>query len=146
MTRQQIKEMAKAQLGGKIFGNTWLIAVVVVPTPTICIDGINIASIVRLQADCKAICCSIATDGFNNKEAVFGQRIFSGSRENVVTARGRTGIVSGIIVHIIGAVFVVYDFNHVNSTLSGPETISPRGATDSNQQREKEIKFSHIIN
>ena len=30
MTRQQIKEMAKAQLGGKIFGNTWLIAVVVV--------------------------------------------------------------------------------------------------------------------
>ena len=30
MTRQQIKEKAKAQLGGTIFGNTWLIAVVVV--------------------------------------------------------------------------------------------------------------------
>ena len=30
MTRQQIKEMAKAQLGGKIFGNKWLIAVVVI--------------------------------------------------------------------------------------------------------------------
>ena len=30
MTRQQIKEMAKAQLGDKIFGNKWLIAVVVI--------------------------------------------------------------------------------------------------------------------
>ena len=30
MTRQQIKEMAKAQLGDKIFGNQWLIAVVVI--------------------------------------------------------------------------------------------------------------------
>lgn len=30
MTRQQMKAMAKAQLGNQIFGNTWLIAVVVV--------------------------------------------------------------------------------------------------------------------
>ena len=29
MTRQQIKAMARAQLGNQIFGNTWLIAVVV---------------------------------------------------------------------------------------------------------------------
>ena len=30
MTRQQIKAMARAQLGNSIFGNTWLIAVVVI--------------------------------------------------------------------------------------------------------------------
>ena len=29
MTRQQIKAMARAQLGNSIFGNTWLVAVVV---------------------------------------------------------------------------------------------------------------------
>ena len=34
MTRQQMKAMAKAQLGNQIFGNTWLIAVVVVVIQT----------------------------------------------------------------------------------------------------------------
>lgn len=34
MTRQQIKAMARAQLGNQIFGNTWLIAVVVVVIQT----------------------------------------------------------------------------------------------------------------
>ena len=34
MTRQQMKAMAKAQLGDQIFGNTWLIAVVVVVIQT----------------------------------------------------------------------------------------------------------------
>ena len=34
MTRQQMKAMAKAQLGNQIFGNTWLIAVVVIVIQT----------------------------------------------------------------------------------------------------------------
>lgn len=34
MTRQQMKAMARAQLGNQIFGNTWLIAVVVVVIQT----------------------------------------------------------------------------------------------------------------
>ena len=34
MTRQQMKAMAKAQLGNQIFGNTWLIAVGVITIQT----------------------------------------------------------------------------------------------------------------
>lgn len=66
MTREQMKAMARAQLGNQIFGNTWLIAVVVVVIQAAVsylvngIPGIGTIASLLLKKHCLRCCGNVS--------------------------------------------------------------------------------------